>query len=225
MMDNIELKKSNIQWERMINEKLYDPLKVGDSSWERIQEAQKKFNEPQFWKDKTAFEELKKCFAKAPDSMVLTPSVYFDHGDRISFGENFYANTGLTILDENYVTFGDNVFIGPHASIYTAGHPIDAMVRNTGVEYAKPVVIGSNVWIGGNVIINPGVIVGDNVVIGSGSVVTKSIPSNVIAAGNPCRIIREITQEDENNWKRQYEEYLAIIEKNTGEMNTNLSNP
>ena len=97
--------------------------------------------------------------------------------------------------------------------------------KNTGVEYAKPVVIGSNVWIGGNVIINPGVIVGDNVVIGSGSVVTKSIPSNVIAAGNPCRIIREITQEDENNWKRQYEEYLAIIEKNTGEMNTNLSNP
>ena len=154
--------------------------------------------------------------------MVLTPSVYFDHGDRISFGENFYANTGLTILDENYVTFGDNVFIGPHASIYTAGHPIDAMVRNTGVEYAKPVVIGSNVWIGGNVVINPGVIVGDNVVIGSGSVVTKSIPSNVIAAGNPCRIIREITQEDENNWKRQYEEYHAIIEKNTEEMNTNL---
>lgn len=85
------------------------------------------------------------------------------------------------------------------------------MVRSTGVEYAKPVVIGSNVWIGGNVIINPGVRIGDNVIIGSGSVVTKCIPSNVIAAGNPCRVIREITQEDESYWKRQYEEYKTII--------------
>ena len=107
--------------------------------------------------------------------------------------------------------------------IYTAGHPIDAMVRNTEVEYAKPIVIGSNVWIGGNVIINPGVRIGDNVVIGSGSVVAKSIPSNVIAAGNPCRIIREITQEDDNYWKRQYEEYLAIIEKDAGGMNIHLT--
>lgn len=202
------MSKSKIQWDRMINGKLYDPLKVGDKSWERIQEAQKKFNESDFWKDKSAFEKLKECFAKASDNMVLTPRVYFDHGDRISFGENFYANTGLTILDENYVTFGDNVFLGPHVSIYTAGHPIDAIIRNTGVEYAKPVVIGSNVWIGGNVVINPEVTIGDNVVIGSGSVVTKSIPTNVIAAGNPCKIIREITQEDERNLKVQYEEYL-----------------
>lgn len=121
------MSKSKIQWDRMINGKLYDPLKVGDKSWERIQEAQKKFNESDFWKDKSAFEKLKECFAKASDNMVLTPRVYFDHGDRISFGENFYANTGLTILDENYVTFGDNVFLGPHVSIYTAGHPIGAI--------------------------------------------------------------------------------------------------
>lgn len=203
--------KSKMQWEAMMSGQLYDPLKVGDTSWQTIQKAQKKFNESEFWHDKTAFLELKKCFAKAPDNMVLTPPVYFDHGDRIYFGDNFYANTGLTILDETKVIFGDYVFLGPHVSIYTAAHPIDAEVRNTGVEFSKPVIIGSNVWIGGNVVINPGVNIGNNTVIGSGSVVTKNIPSNVVAAGNPCKVIREITKEDENYWKEQYKEYLKKL--------------
>ena len=142
--------------------------------------------------------------------MVLTPPVYFDHGNRTSFGRHFYANTGLTVLDENYVTFGDNVFLAPHVSIYTAGHPIDAEVRNTEMEYALPVTIGSNVWIGGNVVINPGVTVGSNVVIGSGSVVVKDIPDNCVAAGNPCRVIRPITDEDKRTWQTRYEEYIRL---------------
>lgn len=140
--------------------------------------------------------------------MVLTPPVYFDHGDRVFFGEHFYANTGLTILDENNVIFGDNVFLAPHVSIYTAGHPIDAKTRNTGVEYAKPVMIGSDVWIGGNVVINPGVTIGSDVIIGSGSVVTKDIPDHVIAAGNPCKIIRQITDEERNYWREEYRKYM-----------------
>ena len=139
---------------------------------------------------------------------MLTPPVYFDHGDRVFFGKHFYANTDLTILDENEVRFGDNVFLAPHVSIYTAGHPIDAEVRNTELEYAKPVTIGSNVWIGGNVVINPGVTIGDDVVIGSGSVVTKDIPSHVIAAGVPCRVIREITEKDKEYWYARYQDYL-----------------
>ena len=201
--------KSKMQWDRMVGQKLYHPYKVNDGSWEKVHEAQKKFNESEFWHDKKAFEELKKCFAKAPDDMVLTPPVYFDHGDRIIFGKHFYANTDLTILDENYVTFGDNVFLAPHVSIYTAGHPIDAFVRNLELEYAKPVTIGSEVWIGGNVVINPGVTIGSNVVIGSGSVVTKDIPDNVVAAGNPCRIIRQITEADKICWENHYKEYLS----------------
>ena len=104
--------------------------------------------------------------------------------------------------------FGDNVFLAPHVSIYTAGHPIDAEVRNTEVEYARQVTIGSNVWIGGNVVINPGVTIGDDVVIGSGSVVTKDIPSHVIAAGVPCRVIREITEKDKEYWYARYQDYL-----------------
>ena len=200
--------KNEFEWNRMMNEKLYSPAKVGDDSWDRVHIAQKKFNESEFWRDRSAFEELKKCFGKAPEEMVLVPPVYFDHGDRVFFGNHFYANTDLTILDENNVIFGDNVFLAPHVSIYTAGHPIDADIRNTEVEYAKPVKIGSNVWIGGNVVINPGVTIGDDVVIGSGSVVTKDIPSHVVAAGNPCKVIRAITEQDTEFWKKQYEEYL-----------------
>lgn len=187
------------EWNRMIAGKLYNPYKIGDYSFEIVHAAQKKFNESEYWNDKSAFEELKKCFKVAPEDMVLTPPVYFDHGDRISFGKHFYANTDLTILDENDVTFGDNVFIGSHVSIYTAGHPIDANVRNLDLEYAKPVTIGNNVWIGGNVVINPGVTIVDDVVVASGSVVTKDIPSHVVAGGNPCRIIRQISQEERDD--------------------------
>ena len=201
--------KSTIEWNRMIEGKLYNPYKVGDSSWEAIRKALKSFNKSEFWKDRSALENLKQFLGSAPDDLVLTPPVYFDHGDRIFFGKHFYANTDLTILDENRVTFGDNVFLAPHVSIYTAGHPIDAEIRNTHIEYAKPVTIGSDVWIGGNTVINPGVTIGSNVVIGSGSVVTKDIPDNTIAAGNPCRVIRPITQEDKTYWTVQYEDYKA----------------
>ena len=204
--------KNEFEWNRMMNEKLYSPAKVGDDSWDRVHIAQKKFNESEFWHDRSAFEELKKCFGSAPEDMVLVPPVYFDHGDRVFFGSHFYANTDLTILDENNVIFGDNVFLAPHVSIYTAGHPIDADIRNTEVEYAKPVKIGSNVWIGGNVVINPGVTIGDDVVIGSGSVVTKDIPSHVVAAGNPCKVIRAITEQDTEFWKKQYEDYLKGVD-------------
>jgi maltose O-acetyltransferase len=198
---------SDYEWERMIGQKLYNPYKVGDTSFERVHAAQKKFNESDFWEDRTALDELRKCFREAPRDMVLTPPVYFDHGDRISFGKHFYANTDLTILDENYVTFGDNVFLAPHVGIYTAGHPIDAGIRNLELEYARPVTIGSDVWIGGNVVINPGVTIGSDVVIGSCSVVTKDIPDHVIAAGNPCRVIREITDEDRDYWRALYDDY------------------
>ena len=202
------MSKSEFEWNRMMAGKLYSPYRVGDDSWEKVHVAQKRFNDSEFWHDRSALNELRKCFGSAPEDIVLTPPVYFDHGDRIFFGKHFYANTNLTILDENEVRFGDNVFLAPHVSIYTAGHPIDAEVRNTEVEYARPVTIGSNVWIGGNVVINPGVTIGDDVVIGSGSVVTKDIPSHVIAAGVPCRVIREITEKDKEYWYARYQDYL-----------------
>ena len=111
-------------------------------------------------------------------------------------GENFFANHNCVILDGAKVRFGDNVFVAPNCSFYTAGHPVSVTERNQGLEYAYPITVGNNVWIGGNVTVLPGVTIGDNVVIGAGSVVTKDIPSGVMAFGNPCRVYRELTEEE-----------------------------
>ena len=107
-------------------------------------------------------------------------------------GDNFYSNHNLVILDAGGVKFGDNVFIGPNCGVYTSGHPIEKDVRNMGLEYASPIKIGNDVWIGGNVCILPGVTIGNNVVIGAGTVVNKNVPDNVVIAGNPFKIIKEI---------------------------------
>lgn len=119
-----------------------------------------------------------------------------DYGYNIFLGEDFYANFDCLFLDDAPIRFGKNVMLAPGVHIYTASHQLVAAERNSGLEFAKPVTIGDNVWIGGRAIINPGVTIGDNAVIGSGSVVTKDIPPNVFAAGNPCRVIREITDAD-----------------------------
>lgn len=128
------------------------------------------------------------------EGCIISP-FYCDYGYNIHIGRNFFANTNLVILDGARVTIGDHVFIAPHVGIYTAGHPLDVPQRNEGLEYAYPITIGNNVWIGAHVCILPGVTIGDNTVIGAGSVVTKDIPSGVLAYGNPCKVIRELTNE------------------------------
>lgn len=122
-----------------------------------------------------------------------------DYGCNIHIGNNFFANFNLTILDEAPVTIGDNVFIGPNVSIYTACHPLDPETRNTGVEWAEAVTIGNSVWIGGGVTIIPGVTIGDNCVIGAGSVVTKDVLPNTVVAGNPAKYIKHIPDNSNGN--------------------------
>lgn len=139
---------------------------------------------------------LRNILGKCGEEVYIEPPFRCDYGYNIEVGNNFYANYNLTILDAGKVTIGENVMIAPNVSIYTAGHPIHPDIRNTGYEYGIHVTIGNNVWIGGNTVINPGVHIGNGVVIGSGSVVTKDIPDNVIAAGNPCKVLRQITDDD-----------------------------
>lgn len=139
---------------------------------------------------------LKSLFSSVKGNFFIEPPFRCDYGCNIEIGENFYANYNLVILDCAKVTIGDNVLIGPNVGIYTAGHPLHFELRNEEWEFACPITIEDNVWIGGNVVLNPGVTVGRNSVVGSGSVVTKDIPANVVAAGNPCRVIREITDAD-----------------------------
>lgn len=144
------------------------------------------------------------------DSIHIEAPFHCDYGDHIHLGNNFYANYDCIMLDVNHISIGNNVLLGPRVSLYTAGHPLSSAVRNSGLEFGKSITIGDNAWVGGNTIINPGVKIGCNTVIGSGSVVTKDIPDNVIAAGNPCRVIRKITEQDELNWQTQAREISQV---------------
>lgn len=137
-------------------------------------------------------EMINKIFGKVGKNPIVEQDFWCDYGYNISVGDNFYMNHNCIILDGAKVEFGDNVFIAPNCSFYTAGHPLEIELRNKGLEYAKPIKVGNNVWIGGNVTVLPGVTIGDNVTIGAGSVVTKDVLSNVVAYGNPCKVIRGI---------------------------------
>lgn len=128
----------------------------------------------------------------ADDEIIVNQPFYCDYGKQIRVGKRFFANFNLTILDEARVTIGDDCFIGPNVSIYTACHSTDPVERNTRREWAEPVTIGDNVWIGGSVTILPGVTIGSNVTIGAGSVVARDIPDNVVAVGNPCKVIKNL---------------------------------
>ena len=126
------------------------------------------------------------------DDFIINQPFRCDYGKQISVGKRFFANFNFTVLDEAYVTIGDDCFIGPNVSIYTACHSTDPVARNSRREWAEPVTIGNNVWIGGSVTILPGVTIGDNVTIGAGSVVVGDIPSDTIAVGNPCKVISHL---------------------------------
>lgn len=147
---------------------------------------------------------LKKLLGKTKNNFFVEPPFRCDYGYNIELGENFYSNYNLIILDCAKVLIGDNVLIGPNVGIYTAGHPLHYEKRNEQYEYAFPIEIGDNVWIGGNVVINPGVSIGKNSVIGSGSVVTKNIPDNVIAVGNPCKVVREIMDDEKKYYYKNF---------------------
>lgn len=155
-----------------------------------------KFNTQDPWDFESLIETAREIFGSLGENAWINPPFYCDYGRNIYIGDNFNCNYGCTILDVGRVDIGDNVFFAPNVAVYTAGHPIHPAARGTMYEYGIPIKIGSDVWIGGNSVVLPGVTIGDGVVIGAGSVVTKDIPCGVIAAGNPCRVIRRITDDD-----------------------------
>ena len=145
---------------------------------------------------------LKDILGKTGDWVKIESPFHCDYGYNIEVGEWFFANYNFIVLDVGKVRIGNDVMFGPNVGIYTAGHPIHPDSRKSGYEYGIDVTIGNNVWVGGSVCIMPGVTIGDNVVIGAGSVVTEDIPANMIAVGNPCRVVREITEEDRDYYFR-----------------------
>lgn len=139
---------------------------------------------------------IDRLLGKHKENFCILPPFWCDYGYNIEIGDNFFANHNTVILDGAKVEFGDNVFIAPNCGFYTAGHPIDYERRNKGLEYAYPIKVGNNVWIGGGTHVMPGVTIGSNVVIGGGSIVVNDILDNSLAVGNPCKVIRKITNED-----------------------------
>ena len=145
---------------------------------------------------------LRQLLGRIGAAFEILPPFWCDYGSNIEIGENFYTNHNCVILDGAKVVFGDNVFIAPNCGFSTAGHPLDVEQRNQGLEYAYPITVGDNVWIGASVTVLPGVKIGSNSVIGAGSVVNRDIPEGVVAVGNPCRVLRNITEEDKKKYWR-----------------------
>ena len=179
----------NGEWYKATDKEL---LKLRDKARELIF----KYNNLPTNDDKEHNKLLKKLFKKYDSKAFIEAPLRYDYGFNVSVGKNFYANYNLVLLDSGKITIGDNVMIAPNVSFYTVDHPIHPSDRSTYLEQSKPITIENNVWIGGNVVILKGVTIGENSVIGAGSVVTKNIPKNSLAFGNPCKVVRKITSKD-----------------------------
>lgn len=194
-MDNIERRDREMAY-------------ISDESVMEEQKVCRRVLQPLNTVDRSDFDEIgrivKELLGKS-DGAFVNPPFYCDYGSHIEVGKNFFANYNCTIIDVAKVKIGDNCQMAPNVSIYTAGHPLHPVSRNSMYEYGISVTIGDNVWIGGNTVIMPGVHIGSNTVIGAGSVVTKDIPDWVVAVGNPCRVIRQITEEDKKYYYKDRE--------------------
>ena len=197
-MDSKEAKK------RMMEGRIYPP---GDEEImaEQVVCMQKlwEYNQIQPKDMDKRFEKLQDMFAEIGEGSYIEPPLHANFGGKhVHFGKNVYANYNLTMVDDSHIYVGDNTMIGPNVTIATAGHPIDPALRDVQAQFNMEVHIGRNVWIGGGCVLLPGVSIGDNTVIGAGSIVTKDIPANVVAYGNPCRVIREIGEHDRKYYYR-----------------------
>ncbi len=196
--------------ERMLSGKLYYP---GD---EALVKARRKaqtlcwqYNRthPEAYAERTDI--LKQLLGAMGENCYIKPTFQCDYGSNIYLGDHFYANCDCVFLDVAPITIGRDAYLAPRVCLYTAGHPTTPEVRNADLEFGLPITIGDSVWIGGNAVILPGVTIGSGTIIAAGSVVTRDIPSNVIAGGNPCKILRPLTDADRTKWedqRRLYEE-------------------
>lgn len=186
----------NTAWQKMVSGEEYQ---ADDPEIIRVlnltKDAIRAYNQIQPTRLEEREKAIRKIIGKCGVKPFFNQPFLCDYGVNIRVGDRFFANFNFTVLDEAYVTIGDDVFIGPNVNLYTACHSTDPVERNTRREWAEPITIGNNVWIGGSVTVLPGVTIGDNCTIGAGSVVTKDIPANSIAVGNPCRVIKKVGQE------------------------------
>lgn len=181
------------EWEKMLSGEVYDAqMPEFHERLARARHAMRRFNDLPPLDLEAQHVLLKSLFGRIGEKFTVNQPFRCDYGCNIFIGENFFANFNLTILDEAKVTIGDNCFIGPNVSIYTACHPLNARERATGVEWAEPVTVGNDVWIGGGATLLPGVTVGDGAVIAAGAVVTRPVEPYTLVGGNPARFIKKV---------------------------------
>jgi maltose O-acetyltransferase len=188
------------QKQKMIAGELYDPLDT-ELSADRVNTRLllKQLNDSREDESELRSEVLGLLISSVGENVWIQPPFYCDYGYNIKLGNKVFFNFNCVVLDVAQVTIGDRTLIGPNVQIYTATHPMDHQQRASGFEFAKPISIGKDVWIGGSAIVCPGVTIGDRSVIGAGSVITKDIPADVLAAGNPCKVIRQLTENERNH--------------------------
>ena len=196
--------------ERMLSGQLYD---AGDETLTAARGRAKRLTwryhqlDPTDWDSRTQI--LQELLGHLGEDSWIEPPFRCDYGTQISIGDHFFANYDCIFLDVAPSTIGNRVMFGPRVCLYTAGHPLDAATRNTGLEFGKPIAIGDDVWLGGNVVVLPGVTIGAGTVVAAGSVVRRDLPPHVLAAGNPCQVLRPITEADRLKWEAQKEHGTA----------------
>lgn len=196
--------------ERMLSGQLYD---AGDETLTAARDRAKRLTwryhqlDPTDWDSRTQI--LQELLGHLGEDSWIEPPFRCDYGTQISIGDHFFANYDCIFLDVAPITIGNRVMFGPRVCLYTAGHPLDAATRNTGLEFGKPIAIGDDVWLGGNVVVLPGVTIGAGTVVAAGSVVRRDLPPHVLAAGNPCQVLRPITEADRLKWEAQKEHGTA----------------
>lgn len=196
--------------ERMLSGQLYD---AGDETLTAARDRAKRLTwryhqlDPTDWDSRTQI--LQELLGHLGEDSWIEPPFRCDYGTQISIGDHFFANYDCIFLDVAPITIGNRVMFGPRVCLYTAGHPLDAATRNTGLEFGKPIAIGDDVWLGGNVVVLPGVTIGAGTVVAAGSVVRRDLPPHVLAAGNPCQVLRSITEADRLKWEAQKEHGTA----------------
>lgn len=196
--------------ERMLSGQLYD---AGDETLTAARGRAKRLTwryhqlDPTDWDSRTQI--LQELLGHLGEDSWIEPPFRCDYGTQISIGDHFFANYDCIFLDVAPITIGNQVMFGPRVCLDTAGHPLDAATRNTGLEFGKPIAIGDDVWLGGNVVVLPGVTIGAGTVVAAGSVVRRDLPPHVLAAGNPCQVLRPITEADRLKWEAQKEHGTA----------------
>jgi maltose O-acetyltransferase len=201
------------EYERMVSGQLYRPSDPDLKALRmRHRQLAREFNQTQENQREQRAAYLPQIFGKIGRNGHVTPPLYVDYGYNITIGENFYANYDAILLDVAPITIGNNVMFGPRVSLLTPGHPIDADVRNSGLEFGQPITIEDDVWLGGHVVVNPGVTIGARTIVGSGAVVTKDLPADVIAVGNPARVLRAVTDADRKEWQQAADAYEKSAE-------------